>query len=311
MTNPILTKLFSLGLSAAIGGAGLFAGSQMASSLIAAPEAPVSVSVANGAIPEALLAEPRLASALSSVDPSVLADPQIARTLNDPTVIQVLRDPAVLDAISGIDPAVLTRPAVLDAIQRRQITPAVMADPVVMANLPQIMAAVPTLQAAFERLENAPSLPSEPLVLVVDDQAAAGAELGVEERLPAPSTDPVVMTVTTTQESAPVAAASEEDCGDDHDRGDRDPGDDDDDREGEARSRGRSELAHARSAERRSIRAEVRDARRAQLDARPAPGRAPRGVSAEQRAEIEALRGTARTALSQLVGLGLSIASGS
>ena len=37
MSNPILSKLFALGLSAAVGGAGLFAGTQAASTAMEGP----------------------------------------------------------------------------------------------------------------------------------------------------------------------------------------------------------------------------------------------------------------------------------
>lgn len=184
MTTPILSKLIAAGLSAALGGAGLFAVAPEAPS--PSTPAPTTAAVSFASAPDA--ADPAMTRLLARVDPSVLADPEVAAALRDPRVVSVLSDAEVQRALEGIDPAVLTRPAVLEAIALRQVTPEALADPVVQANLPAILSALPTLRAAYERADAAPgsvaptvALPSAPAIApLVAPVPALPAELPAE-----------------------------------------------------------------------------------------------------------------------------------
>ncbi|MFK7988493.1 MAG: hypothetical protein AB8I08_20900 [Sandaracinaceae bacterium] len=186
MTTPILSKLIAAGLSAALGGAGLFTVAPEAP--VSPPSAPTMTSVAFATPSEATdpeATDPGMASLLSRVDPSVLSDPEVAAALRDPRVVSVLSDAEVQRALEDVDPAVLTRPAVLEAIALRQVTPEALADPVVQANLPAILSALPTLRAAYERADSTPGALAEtdtPELVVLPEAAAAPipTELPVE-----------------------------------------------------------------------------------------------------------------------------------
>lgn len=202
MTTPILSKLIAAGLSAALGGAGLFAVAPDAP----APAAPTSAVASFHSAPET---DPGMANLLSRVDPSVLADPEVAAALRDPRVVSVLSDPEVQRALEGIDPAVLTRPAVLEAIAVRQVTPEALADPVVQANLPAILSALPTLRAAYERAETgATPVEPAPTVAVLPSTPEPAPVVTVSPPAPEPVHAPAPIAAELPAEALPVLIAA-------------------------------------------------------------------------------------------------------
>lgn len=181
------SKLLALGLTTALGGAGAVFGGPAATSIIERPDAESASGPSSYAPSSYTIGQPPSEGAALPLplDAVTLADPRVEAALRDPMVRAVLADPAVRSAVADIDPAVLGRPGVIDAIRSGEIDPTLAADPVVLANLPAILSAVPVIRAAVDRI--GPTRNAVPRIDTIDEEPDDEIEASTGDDAPAPN----------------------------------------------------------------------------------------------------------------------------